>query len=72
MNCRQLRDFTAAAQHIIEFEAFRCQACFFEILIETKADNEEDAFGRPEHTGKRTNRSYVVKRLQNLGLIEKG
>ena len=29
------------------------------------AGNEEESFGHLEHTGRRTNRSYVLKRLRH-------
>jgi hypothetical protein len=56
---------TAAAQKVIEPEGYPVSVVFFESLIETKAVNEEAAFGHLEHTGKCTNRSYVVKRVRH-------
>jgi hypothetical protein len=40
-------------------------AAFVELLIETKAGSEEEAFSCLEHNGRRTERFYVVKRLRH-------
>lgn len=58
---------TAAAQKIIELEGYSVSGVFFDILIETGpgAGSEQDAFGHLEHTGKRTNRCYLVKQLRH-------
>jgi len=54
-----------AAQGIIELEEYSVIAVFFELLIETKAGSEEEAFRYLEHTGRRTGRCYVVKRVRH-------
>jgi hypothetical protein len=58
---------TAAAEKIIELENYSVTGVFFDILIETGvgAGSEQEAFGHLEHTGKRTNRCYLVKRVQH-------
>jgi hypothetical protein len=38
---------------------------FFGRLIETKADDEEAALDYLEHTGRTTERCYVVKRVRH-------
>jgi hypothetical protein len=55
----------AAARKIIELEEYPVSAVFFELLIETKAGSEEEAFAHLEHTGRRTERCYVVKRVRH-------
>jgi hypothetical protein len=55
----------AAAQGIIELEEYSVTAVFFELLIETKAGSEKEAFSYLEHTGRRTGRCYVVKRVRH-------
>jgi hypothetical protein len=54
----------AAAQGIIGLEEYPVTALFFELLIETKAGSEEDAFAHMEHTGRCTGRLYVIKRVR--------
>jgi hypothetical protein len=56
---------TAAARRIVELEGYPVSAVFFELLIETKAGNEDDAFAHLEHTGRTTERFYVVKRVRH-------
>jgi hypothetical protein len=58
---------TAAAEKTIELENYPVTGIFFNILIETGvgAGSEQQAFGHLEHTGKRTNRCYLVKRVQH-------
>jgi hypothetical protein len=48
---RDLRERVAAARRIIELEQYPVSAVFFELLIETKAGSEEEAFAHLEHTG---------------------
>jgi hypothetical protein len=55
----------AAARKIIDLEGYPVSGLFFEILIETSAGSEEEAFSHLEHTGKHTNRCYAVKRLRH-------
>lgn len=55
---------TAAARRIVELEGYPVSALFFELLIETKAGSEDDAFAHLEHTGRSTERCYVIKRLR--------
>ena len=61
----QFESVTAATRKIIELEEYSVTAVFFELLIETKADNEEAAFDYLEHTGRTTERRYVVKRVRH-------
>jgi hypothetical protein len=56
---------TAAARRIIELEGYPVSAIFFELLIETKTDDEQEAFAHLEHTGRNTGRCYVVKCLRH-------
>ena len=56
---------TTATRKIIELEDYPVAVVFFEMLIETKAGSEEDAFAHLEHTGRRTERCYVVKRVRH-------
>jgi hypothetical protein len=49
---------TAAARKIIELEAYPVSGVFFEILIETKDGNKEEAFSHLKYTGKH-GRRYV-------------
>jgi hypothetical protein len=51
----------AAARKIIELEEYPVSAVFFELLIETRAGREEEAFEHLEHTGRNTGRCYVIK-----------
>jgi hypothetical protein len=53
----------AAAQKIIELEAYLVSGVFFEALIETKAGSDENAFSHLEHAGANS-RSYVIKRAR--------
>jgi hypothetical protein len=55
---------TAAAREIIAREANPVSGVFFEIWIETAADNYAEAFAHPEHTGK-DGRCCVVKRVRH-------
>jgi hypothetical protein len=61
----QFDSVTAAARKIIDLEEYPVTAVFFELLIETKAGNEEAAFDYLEHTGRKTERCYVVKRVRH-------
>ena len=54
-----------AARRIIELEEDPVSAVFFELLIETKAGSEDEAFAHLEHTGRSTGRFYVVKRIRH-------
>ncbi len=55
----------AAAQGIIGLEGYPVTAVFFQLLIETKAGSEEEAFSYLEHTGRCTGRIYVIKRVRH-------
>jgi len=44
-------------------EGYPVTAVFFQLLIETKVSTEEAAFDYLEHSGRTTERCYVVKRV---------
>jgi hypothetical protein len=54
-----------AARKIIELEEYSVTAVLFELLIDTKAGSDNEPFSYLEHTGRRTERCYVVKRMLN-------
>jgi hypothetical protein len=58
---------TAATKKLMELEGYTSYGVFFEIYIETGpgAHSEQEAFGHLEHTGKNTNRCYLIKRVQH-------
>jgi len=60
----QFERVTAATRKVIELEGYAVTAVFFQLLIETNATNDEAAFDYLEHTGRTTERCYVVKRVK--------
>jgi hypothetical protein len=54
-----------AAQGIIGLEEYPVTAVVFQLLIETKAGSEEEAFSYLEHTGRCTGRIYVIKSVRS-------
>lgn len=61
---------TAATRRIIELEGYAVSAVFFELLIETKAGSGDEALAHLEHTGRTTERHYVIKRVGHQGRDE--
>ena len=61
----QFDSVTAATRKIIELEEYPVTAVSFEMLVETKGDYEEEAFAHLEHTGRNTERCYVIKRVRH-------
>ena len=55
---------TAATRKIIELEEYPVTAVFFQMLVETKGDHEQEAFAHLEHTGLSTERCYVITRAR--------